>query len=58
MQLGMVGPNVNNLKLQKLFEEDRKKMNIEMPDLIDIGTCSLHVIHGALQTGIKKWLGT
>ena len=49
----MDGPNVN-LKFHKLFVEDRKKVDPDLPDLIDIGTCSLHVVHGALQTGIKK----
>lgn len=53
LQLGMDGPNVN-LKVHRLYVEDRKKLDKEMPDLIDIGTCSLHVIHGALQTGMKK----
>ena len=49
----MDGPNVN-LKLHRLFAEDRKKIDPDLPELIDIGTCSLHVVHGALQTGIKK----
>lgn len=53
IQIGMDGPNVN-LKLHKLFVEDRKKIDPDLPELIDIGTCSLHVVHGALQTGIKK----
>lgn len=51
VQLGMDGPNVN-LKLQKMFIEDRKRTDPDVPDLIDIGTCSLHVVHGAMQTGI------
>ena len=50
IQIAMDGPNMN-LKFHKLFVEDPKKVD---PDLIDIGTCSLHVVDGALQTGIKK----
>ena len=53
IQIGMDGPNVN-LKLHRLFAEDRKKIDPDLPELIEIGTCSLHVVHGALQTGIKK----
>ena len=53
IQIGMDGPNVN-LKLHRLFAEDRKKIDPDLPELIDIGTSSLHVVHGALQTGIKK----
>lgn len=53
IQIGMDGPNVS-LKLHRLFAEDRKKIDPDLPELIDIGTCSLHVVHGALQTGIKK----
>ena len=53
LQLGMDGPNVN-LKLARLLTEDRKQEDANMPDLIEIGSCSLHVIHGAFQTGVKK----
>ena len=53
IQIRMDGPNVN-LKSHKLFVKDRKKVDPDLPDLIDIGTCGLHVVLGALQTGIKK----
>ena len=53
IQVGMDGPNVN-IKFLKLFVEDRKKIDPDLPKMIDIGTCSLHVVHGALQFGVKK----
>ena len=53
IQIRMDGPNVN-LKFHKLCVKDRKKVDSDLPDLIDTRTCSLHVVHGALQTGIKK----
>ena len=52
LQLGMDGPNVN-LKLLRLYTEDRKREDPNMPDLLDIGTCSLHVVHGAIHTGMS-----
>ena len=53
IQIGMDGPNVNR-KFHNLFVKDRRKVDPDLPDLIDIGICCLHVVHGALQTGIKK----
>ena len=52
-QIGMDGPNVN-LKLHKLYVEDRQKADPDMPEVIDIRTCSLHVVHGAFRTGVQK----
>ncbi len=51
LQIGMDGPNVN-LKLFNLFRQTRKEKNEDLPDLIDIGVCSLHVVHGAILTGL------
>ena len=42
------------LKFYKPFVEDRKKVDPNLPDLIDIGTCSMNVVLRALQAGIKK----
>ena len=53
IQMGIDGPNVN-LKLHRLFADDRKKIDSDLPEPIDIGTCSLHVVHRTLQTVIKK----
>ena len=50
-QLSMDGPNVN-WKLLSLFKNELA----EMPNnfkVIDIGSCGLHVVHGALKTGFQ-----
>ena len=46
-QLGMDGPNVNQ-KMLRLLKSKRESLGL--PCLIDIGTCSLHVVCGALKT--------
>lgn len=51
LQVSSDGPNVNLLFLKhltKLREEE------ELPPLLDIGTCGLHVVHGSLKTGAKS----
>ena len=50
-QLSMDGPNVNwdVLKLMSNHQEEK-----EHPNIINIGSCSLHIIHGALQRGINS----
>ena len=37
-----------------MFVEDRRKQDSDIPEFIDIGVCSLHVVHEALQTGVHK----
>lgn len=52
IQVGMDGPNSNLKFLRDLVS----KRELEMPDapsLLDIGTCGLHVVHGAFRTGIN-----
>jgi len=51
IQVSMDGPNVN-LKFLKELSSTRSES--EIPGLINIGTCSLHTINNALQTGAKK----
>lgn len=46
----MDGPNVN-LKFLKELSDTRSE--IQIPSLINIGTCTLHTINNALQTGAK-----
>ena len=47
----MDGPNVN-WKVFKDFDKDLKDSdNVEM---LNIGSCGLHVVHGAFKTGLKK----
>ena len=45
-------PNVN-WKLYDNIEEERNQ-NEDSPDLIDIGCCSLHVVHGSFRSGVQK----
>ncbi|KAJ8967881.1 hypothetical protein NQ314_002598 [Rhamnusium bicolor] len=53
LQISMDGPNVN-WKILKLFKESQI---ITTKKNIVIGSCGLHIIHGAFQTGHKasKW---
>lgn len=48
IQVSMDGPNVN-LKFYRLLKDKVE----DVCSLIDFGSCSLHVIHGALQYGHK-----
>ena len=47
----MDGPNVNWHVLKKHIQFREGK---EFPELINIGSCGLHILHGALQTGTLK----
>lgn len=49
LQCSIDGPNVN-LSFQKKLNAHLALQNLE--NLIDIGTCSLHVVHNALRKGI------
>ena len=46
----MDGPSMN-LKFLRLLQSERKKKDIQ--ELLDIGTCGLHTIHGAFKTGTE-----
>ena len=50
-QVGMDGPNVN-----LVFERELKKSREEigLPPLLSLGTCGLHTVHRAFQTGAKE----
>ena len=48
----MDGPNVN-LKTLEIVEENRKIEDPNCPKMINIGSCGLHVVHGAFATGQK-----
>ena len=48
----MDGPNIN-WKMLDLIVEDRNS-NETYPNLLDVGSCSLHVVHGAFRTGMKQ----
>ena len=49
IQLGMDGPNVN-WKLHFLLKEKRLSKDHESPILLEVGSCSTHVLHGAYNT--------
>ena len=51
VQISMDGPNVNWKFYHYLFQERKGE---ELPDLLNIGSCSLHVGHGSFQKGAKE----
>ena len=50
VQLSMDGPSTNWNVLQLLHEDREEK---EYPTIINIGSCSLHVLHGAFKSGME-----
>ena len=52
IQVSMDGQNVN-WKMLDLIVEDRNSNEI-YPNLLDVGSCSLHVVHGTFRTGMKQ----
>ena len=52
LQISMDGPNVN----WKLYDSivEKRSENDDYPGLIDIGSCNLHIEHGAFRTGVQK----
>lgn len=55
LQIALDGPNVN-LKFLRDFNQIMEKSadNDKEKKLIDVGTCSLHTVHGAYKTGHNK----
>ena len=51
IQVSMDGPNTN---LTVLEEYQKKRVEGELPQFIDIGTCNFHTVHGAFETGATK----
>ena len=49
VQVSMNGPNVN-WKTVEIIKEYREHNDPDGPDLIEIGSCGLHVLHGAYET--------
>ena len=47
LQVSMDGPTVNHKFYSKLVEQRKE---ISAPGMIDIGSCGLHIIHGAFKT--------
>ena len=55
VQLGMDGPNVN-LKMFELFKEEMSELPGRFQPL-DIGSCGIHVVHGAFKMVFRNLLG-
>ena len=53
LQISMDGPNVNK-KFYKDLIVEREASDLNLPCLIDLGTCGLHVVHGALRKGFDN----
>ena len=50
LQLPMDGPNTNWKDFELLFSYRNEN---ELSNLLNLGSCGLHIVHGAFQTGIK-----
>ncbi|CAL4148044.1 unnamed protein product [Meganyctiphanes norvegica] len=53
LQISMDGPN-SNWKFYNNFVQDRQETDPDIPILINIGSCGLHVVHGAFKYGASK----
>ena len=51
-QVSMDGPHVN-WKLLDMLEQDLSSQD-QYPDFLNVGSCSLHVVHGAFHSGMLK----
>ena len=52
LQVSMDGPNVN----WKFYTDLTKECNSEKrPQLLNIGSCRLHIVHGGLQKGVNEF---
>ena len=54
IQISMDGPNVN-IALARKVEADREAAGL--PQLINTGSCSLHIIHGVFKSWVEatRW---
>ena len=54
IQVSSDGPNVNH-KFLNLMRENRKENSL--PELLEIGICGLHIVHGSFKYGLNatKW---
>lgn len=53
IQLATDGPNVN-IKLFRIFREYLQENNGGSTMLLDVGTCSVHIVHGSFKTAHQK----
>ena len=56
IQISIDGP-LTNWKLLEELVKDRAISDPEIPQLINVGSCGLHIVHGAFKTGAtaKGW---
>ena len=54
IQVSMDGRKTN---LKFLQEYQKKRVEGGLPQFIDIGTCNLHIVHCAFETGATKMIG-
>ena len=47
----MNGPSVNSKFYNEIVQDRQKNM---VHSLIDVGSCSLHIVHGSFKTGAEK----
>lgn len=53
LQVSMDGPSIN-WKFMDLLQQDRSESDPNITSLINIGSCGLHVVHGAFKHGAIK----
>ena len=53
LQISMDGP-ATNLKFLKQIVSERNQTDANIPQLLELGSCSLHKVHGAFSAGIQK----
>nr|XP_042905445.1 uncharacterized protein LOC122270779 [Parasteatoda tepidariorum] len=53
VQISMDGPNVNHKFFKDLKAEIRDESQDGHPIILNMGSCGLHVLHGAFKTGIR-----
>ena len=51
VQISMDCPNVNWKFYHNLFQQGKGE---ELPDLLNIGSCNLHAVHGSFEKGAKE----
>ena len=56
IQISMKEPNVN-WKMIDIANEHCKEQDLDAPSLLEIGSCGLHVFHGAYETAqsVTSW---
>ena len=53
LQISMDGPATNFTFFREIVD-DRHQTDVYMPKLLELGSCSLHIVHRAFSTGIQK----